>query len=423
MMMGFPGPFNSKDIKILLLEGVSPKGVQILENAGYKVEYHTKALDESVLMEKIKDVSVIGIRSKTQLTANVLKEAKNLLVIGCFCIGTNQVDLEFAAKRGVTGNFNRLIIVFNSPFSNSRSVAELMIAEIVALSRELGDRNNMLHQDNWTKSSFECHEIRGKTLGIVGYGHIGSQLSVLAESMGMIVVFYDILQIMPLGTAKPLGSLQELLETSDFVTLHVPETDETKNMITSKELGIMKKGSFLINASRGSVVDIPALVQALKSEHLSGAAVDVYPSEPLKNGPGFTTELQNCPNTILTAHIGGSTEEAQWSIGSEVGMLIQKYIEYGTTLGSVNFPEIDIRIPQPGSKTVRLLNIHLNVPGVLKQINKVLSEYNIEKQICDSKGTIAYVMADINADEGGSLEHIYSSISSIPGKIKIYIIY
>lgn len=305
--------------------------------------------------------------------------------------------------------------MFNSPFSNSRSVAELVIAEVVALSRQLGDRNTMLHKGIWEKSSVDCHEIRGKTLGIVGYGHIGSQLSVLAESMGMIVVFYDILQIMPLGTAKPLGSLQELLEIADFVTLHVPETEDTKNMITSRELRIMKKGSFLINASRGSVVNIPDLVQDLKSEHLAGAAVDVYPSEPLKNGPGFTTELQNCPNTILTPHIGGSTEEAQWSIGSEVGLALQKYLGFGTTLGSVNFPEVDLRIPNPGLKTVRLLNIHVNVPGVLKQINKILSEYNIEKQICDSKDKIAYLMADINADDSCPLEQIYSSISSMPG--------
>lgn len=308
-----------------------------------------------------------------------------------------------------------VILVFNSPFSNSRSVAELVIAEVVALSRQLGDRNTMLHKGIWNKSSIDCHEIRGKTLGIIGYGHIGSQLSVLAESIGMVVIFYDILQIMPLGTAKPLGSLQELLEIADFVTLHVPETDDTKNMITSKELSLMKKGSFLINASRGSVVDIPDLVQALKSGHLAGSAVDVYPSEPLKNGPGFFTELQNCPNTILTPHIGGSTEEAQWSIGTEVGQSLQKYLGYGTTLASVNFPEVDLRLPNPGLKTVRLLNIHLNVPGVLKQINKILSEYNIEKQICDSKDTIAYLMADINADESCPLEQVYSSMSSIPG--------
>jgi D-3-phosphoglycerate dehydrogenase len=296
-------------------------------------------------------------------------------------------------------------------------VAELVIAEIVALSRQLGDRNTMLHQGNWKKSLIECHEIRGKTVGIVGYGHIGSQLSVLAESMGMVVVFYDILQIMPLGTAKPLVSLQELLLISDFVTLHVPETDDTKNMITSKELSMMKKGSFLINASRGSVVDIPSLVEALKSEHLAGAAVDVYPSEPLKNGPGFTTDLQNCPNTILTPHIGGSTEEAQWSIGSEVGATLQKYIEFGTSLGSANFPEIDLRMPKLGSKTVRLLNVHWNVPGVLKHINKVLSEHIIEKQICDSKDKIAYLMADINANNDCSLEEIFNSISSMPGII------
>ena len=233
----------------------------------------------------------------------------------------------------------------------------------------------------------------------------------------MIVVFYDILQIMPLGTAKPVNSLTELLETADFVTLHVPETDETKNMITAKEIASMKQGSFLINASRGTVVDIPALVDALKSGHLAGSAVDVYPSEPLTNGPGFLTQLQNCPNTILTPHIGGSTEEAQSSIGIEVGSALNKYINNGTTLGSVNFPEVDLRMPSADSKTVRLINIHANVPGVLKQINKLLSEYNIEKQICDSKESVAYLMADLAVEDETELKKIYASISSIPGKV------
>ncbi|KAK6094619.1 D-3-phosphoglycerate dehydrogenase 2 [Batrachochytrium dendrobatidis] len=351
-------PFNTGDIKVLLLEGVNQTGVKILSNAGYQVETHAKALSEDILKEKIKDVHAIGIRSKTQLTASVLKEAKKLMAIGCFCIGTNQVDLEYAASHGIT--------VFNSPFSNSRSVAEMAIAEIIALSRQLGDRNTELHNGVWNKTSLGCKEIRGKVLGIVGYGHIGSQLSVLADSLGMSIIFYDILQIMPLGTAKPVSTLKELLNTADFVTLHVPETDETRNMIGEQELNQMRKGTYLINASRGTVVDIPALKTALMSGHLAGAAVDVYPVEPFTNGKNFSSELMGCPNTLLTPHIGGSTEEAQFSIGSEVGSALARFINTGSTLGAVNFPEVDIRLSAAGSSTIRVINCHHNVPGVLK---------------------------------------------------------
>ncbi|KAJ3330605.1 hypothetical protein HDU91_003533, partial [Kappamyces sp. JEL0680] len=260
------------------------------------VEAHPKALDVEVLKEKIKDVHAIGIRSKTQLTKEILECAKNLKVIGCFCIGTNQVNLEFAASRGIA--------VFNSPFSNSRSVAELVIAQIIALSRQMTDRNTELHKGIWNKVSSQCHEIRGKSLGIVGYGHIGSQLSVLADSFGMKLFFYDVLQTMPLGSAVPLPTLQALLSTCDYISLHVPETPETKNMIGAKEFAMMKKGAIFINASRGTVVDIPALKAALESGHIAGSAVDVFPVEPFKNGPGFTTPLIGCPNTILTPHIG-----------------------------------------------------------------------------------------------------------------------
>jgi D-3-phosphoglycerate dehydrogenase len=299
----------------------------------------------------------------------------------------------------------------------------MVIAQIIALSRQMCDRNTELHQGIWNKTSSQCHEIRGKSLGIVGYGHIGSQLSVLADSMGMRVYFFDILQTMPLGTAKPLPTIEELLKTCDFISLHVPETAETKNMIGKREFDLMKKGAVFINASRGTVVDIPALAAALKSGHLQGAAVDVYPVEPFKNGPGFETELIGCPNTILTPHIGGSTEEAQSSIGIEVGNALVRFINTGSTLGSVNFPEVDIRAPSADSMTIRIINVHQNVPGVLKQINKTLSDYNIEKQICDSKDAIAYFMADVTVENEGDMQIIYEALNKIPENILTKILY
>lgn len=312
------------------------------------------------MIEKIRDVHVIGIRSKTKLTTQVLAEAKNLLAIGCFCIGTNQVDLQAAAKQGVA--------VFNSPFSNSRSVAELVIGEIIMLARQLGDRNIEMHQGVWNKVSKTCYEIRGKVLGIVGYGHIGSQLSVLAEAMGMTVYFYDVLQIMPIGQAKPLESLDELLAIADYVTLHVPETEDTKNMIGDHEIQQMKKGAYLLNNARGTVVQIPALTKGLKSGHLAGAAIDVFPKEPASNGPHFDyyPELLACSNLILTPHIGGSTEEAQRMIGIEVSQALTKYINDGTSINAVNFPEVDLRAIREDDNTVRVLYIHQNIPGVLR---------------------------------------------------------
>ncbi|KAJ3021636.1 hypothetical protein HKX48_008117 [Thoreauomyces humboldtii] len=408
-------PFNNGEIKVLLLEGVNATGIQILKNAGYQVECHAKALDPEVLKEKIKDVHVVGLRSKTQLTAEILAVAKKLLVVGCFCIGTNQVDLEYAAAHGIA--------VFNSPFSNSRSVAELMICEIIALSRQLGDRNNELHAGTWNKTSKNCNEIRGKTLGIVGYGHIGAQLSVIGDALGMSVVFYDVQQIMPLGTARPLDTLEELLAVADFVTLHVPETDETKNMIAAPQLAAMKRGAYLLQASRGTVVDIPAVAAALRSGQLGGAAIDVFPVEPYANGPSFESELRGCPNTILTPHIGGSTEEAQSSIGIEVAAALVRYVNNGTTAGAVNFPECDIRAPSAESKTVRLLNTHHNVPGVLKQINKILQEFNIEKQQLDSRGPIAYLMADLTVDHESDYQRISDAIEQLPSNIRTRLLY
>ncbi|KAL1921242.1 uncharacterized protein VTP21DRAFT_10958 [Calcarisporiella thermophila] len=411
-------PFNTAEIKILLLENVNQTAVDMLKKAGYQVEHHLKALPEDVLIEKIQDVHAIGIRSKTKLSKAVLQAAKKLLVIGCFCIGTNQVDLETAARQGIA--------VFNSPFSNSRSVAELVIGEIITLSRQLGDRNIEMHQGFWNKVSKNCYEIRGKTLGIVGYGHIGSQLSVLAESMGMTVYFYDIMQLMPLGMARQVPTLKDLLGASDFVTLHVPETEETKNMIGATELAQMKEGSYLINASRGTVVQIPALVEALQSGRLAGAALDVYPKEPSANGPHFSDypELLRCPNLILTPHIGGSTEEAQSMIGVEVGTALCKFINYGTTLGAVNYPEVDLRaIPVEEKNSIRVLNTHHNVPGVLRQINEILSAHNVDKQFSDSKGSIAYLMADINNVSDKEIQDIYERISKVPANILTRVLY
>lgn len=360
-------PFNTKDIKVLLLENVNEAGVSILTEQGYQVEALKSSLPEDQLIEKIRDVHVIGIRSKTKLTGRVLKEAKNLIVIGCFCIGTNQVDLQTAAQQGIA--------VFNSPFSNSRSVAELVIAEIIMLARELSDRSMELHNGTWNKVSKGCWEIRGKTLGIVGYGHIGSQLSVLAESMGMSVIYYDVLTMMGLGTARQVATLDDLLEQADFVSLHVPATPETKDMIGEKQFAKMKKGSYLINNARGTVVDIPALIEASRSGKLAGAAIDVFPNEPAGNGDYFTNDLNpwtkdlvGLKNVILTPHIGGSTEEAQSAIGIEVSTALVRYVNEGTTLGAVNLPEVNLRsltLEEPNC--MRVVYIHKNVPGVLRQ--------------------------------------------------------
>lgn len=336
-----------------------------------------------------RDVHVIGIRSKTKLTPRVLREAKNLIVIGCFCIGTNQVDTQFAAEHGIA--------VFNSPFSNSRSVAELVIAEIISLARQLGDRSSELHRGTWNKVSMGCWEVRGKTLGIVGYGHIGSQLSVLAEAFGMTVVYYDAVNLMALGTAKQLPSLEAVLCNADFVTCHVPEIPETSNMISRDQFDQMKHGSYIINASRGSVIDIPALIDAMRAGKIAGAALDVYPVEPGGNGDYFTNELnawaedlRSLKNIILTPHIGGSTEEAQSAIGIEVAEALVRYVNEGTTLGAVNLPEVNLRsLTMDEPNHVRVIYIHHNVPGVLKKVNEILGDHNVDKQMTDSRGEVS----------------------------------
>ncbi|CAN3356704.1 D-3-phosphoglycerate dehydrogenase 1 [Diutina catenulata] len=417
-------PFSTGDIKILLLENVNQTAINIFQAQGYQVEFYKSSLPEDELIEKIKDVHAIGIRSKTHLTEKILSHAKNLVVVGCFCIGTNQVDLEYAAKSG--------ICVFNSPFSNSRSVAELVIAEIITLARQLGDRSIEMHTGTWNKVSAKCWEIRGKTLGIIGYGHIGSQLSVLAESMGMNVIYYDVNMIMALGNSKQVDSLDDLLKGADFVTCHVPETADTKNLLSAPQFAAMKDGAYVINASRGTVVDIGALVQAMKAGKIAGAALDVYPNEPAKNGAdlftdslnGWASELCSLRNVILTPHIGGSTEEAQSAIGVEVASALSKYINEGSSNGAVNFPEVSLRaLDLDQQNTVRVLYIHQNVPGVLKTVNNILSNHNIEKQFSDSQGDIAYLMADISDVDSADIKSLYEQLEQTPFRIATRLLY
>ncbi len=333
------------------------------------------------------------------------------------------MDLDYAAKHGIA--------VFNSPFANSRSVAELVIAEIITLARQLGDRSLEMHRGTWNKVSSKCWEIRGKTLGVVGYGHIGSQLSVLAEAMGMSVIYYDIVTLMALGTARQVPTLEALLEEADFVTLHVPETPETKNLISTKQLERMKDGSYLINASRGTVVDIPALIKAMRAGKVAGAALDVYPNEPAANGDYFVNDLntwaedlRGLSNLILTPHIGGSTEEAQRAIGIEVAEALVRYINQGTTLASVNLPEVMMRsltLDEPNH--ARIIYIHRNVPGVLRKVNEILADHNVDKQISDSKGDVAYLMADISDVRTEEIKEIHDSLDSLNSRILTRVLY
>ncbi|BEI79613.1 hypothetical protein CcaverHIS002_0101420 [Cutaneotrichosporon cavernicola] len=410
-------------IKILLLENISLEAAQFLKNAGYEVDHSTKAFSEQELLDKLPAYHAVGIRSKTKITAKVIEKCTQLLAIGCFCIGTNQVDLATAAKHGIA--------VFNSPFSNSRSVAELVISEIIALSRQLVDRASEMRAGIWNKVSKACWEVRGKTLGIVGYGHIGSQLSVLAESFGMNVIYYDVVPIMPLGTARQVDTLEHLLQTADFVTLHVPEIPDTIGMMGPAEFAQMKEGAFLINNARGKVVDLPALADALESRHLAGAAVDVFPKEPGSNGPGFSEDLgdfiprlRKLPNLIMTPHIGGSTEEAQRAIGNEVANALSRFLNYGTSIGAVNFPEVDLRaITADDSRHIRVCYVHRNEPGVLRAINAILANHNIEKQFSDSKGDVAYLMADISGVGHEEVREIYEAINGTRANILTRLLY
>ena len=396
--------------RALLLENIDEEAKRNLETKGFEVVMHKDSMGEDDLIKNIKNVHILGIRSKTKITKNVLEHAKELLCIGCYCIGTNNVELDVAQNKGIP--------VFNSPYANSRSVAENIIAQIINLARQFGDRNMEMHKGIWNKKSKGCYEIRGKILGIIGYGNIGKQLSVLAESMGMKVIFYDILNVMPLGNSKRMGSLEGVLESSDFVTLHVPETDITKNMIKKRELQMMKKGSYLLNASRGSVVNIDDLVEYIKIGHIAGSYIDVFPEEPLSNTNKWKTELQNISNVIMTPHIGGSTEEAQEAIARDVSDKIIKYIKTGCTMYCVNFPETEL--VYGGPTTHRVLNIHYNKRGVLKEINNILSVYNVESQILKTSGSVGYLIADVDA---GTSEEIKDKIDKLTYTIKTRILY
>lgn len=362
------------------------------------------------MIEQIKTVHAVAVRSRTKLTSDILKHARKLLAVGCFCIGTDQTDLLAASKQG--------IVVFNSPYANTRSVAELVICEAIALARQMFDRSMELHQSGkWNKQSSSCFEVRGKTLGIIGYGHVGSQLSILAESLGMHVKFYDIVPKLSLGNAIAVQTLEELLSTSDFVTLHVPATPDTNSMISTREIQLMKRGSYLINASRGKVVDVGAAANALRSGHLSGGAFDVYPYEPQGNDEPLQSELIGCRNVILTPHIGGSTEEAQAAIGQEVARKIITYINSGSTLGAVNMPEMSLPIH---TQSHRILNIHKNQPGVLRDVNNVLAEYNVVGQMLMTAGPVGYLIADI--DKSASKE-VKERIAQLSSNIKTRILY
>ncbi|MFJ7499757.1 phosphoglycerate dehydrogenase [Serratia grimesii] len=378
-------------IKFLLVEGVHQSTVDNLLAAGYtNIEYHKGALDTESLKSSIRDAHFVGIRSRTHLTEEVFAAAEKLVAVGCFCIGTNQVDLKAATKRGVP--------VFNAPFSNTRSVAEMVLGELLLLLRGIPSANAKAHRGEWQKLAVGSFEARGKKLGIIGYGHIGTQLGILAEGLGMKVFFYDIENKLPLGNAQQVRHLSDLLNMSDVVTLHVPETLSTKNMMGAEELALMKPGSILINASRGTVVDIPALCNVLASKHLAGAAIDVFPEEPATNSEPFNSPLCEFDNVILTPHIGGSTQEAQENIGDEVAGKLAKYSDNGSTLSAVNFPEVSL--PAHSANASRLLHIHENRPGILTQINQIFAEegVNIAAQYLQTGPEIGYVVIDIDAE-------------------------
>lgn len=407
-----PTSIDKKKIKFLLLEGVHPSAVEVLRAAGYsQIESLPGALPEDELKHRIADVHFLGIRSRTQLTAEVLAHAQRLAAVGCFCIGTNQVDLSAASARGVA--------VFNAPFSNTRSVAELVLAEAILLMRGIPEKNAVSHRGGWLKSASHSYEIRGKTLGIVGYGSIGAQLSVLAEALGMQVVFFDVVTKLPMGNARQVSSLADVLRQADVVSLHVPETAATQWMIGATELALMKAEAVLINAARGQVVVIEALAEAIRHKRLLGAAIDVFPQEPRSNDDLFESPLRGLDNVILTPHIGGSTKEAQESIGVEVAAKLVKYSDNGTTTSSVNFPEVALPA-HPGHH--RLLHVHQNVPGVLSRINQVFSDnhINIAGQFLQTRGEVGYVVIDVDA--------AYSDIAlarllDVPGTLRCRVLF
>jgi D-3-phosphoglycerate dehydrogenase / 2-oxoglutarate reductase len=404
--------YPKEKVRILFLENISEIAIRNFRQNGYpQVERITKALSEEELVKEIRDVHILGIRSKTKITEAILQSAKKLQAIGCFCIGVNQVDLHSATKNG--------IVVFNAPYSNTRSVAELVIGAAIMLIRRIPDKNKAAHAGIWLKEAKGSYELRGKTLGIIGYGNIGSQLSVLAEALGMKVIFYDIETKLPLGNAEDKKSLREVVSQSDVISLHVPDTAQTKNIINKTNLKHFKKGSILINYARGEVVDLEALRKFILDEHLAGAAVDVYPWEPEKNGDRFQTPLQDLPNVILTPHIGGSTEEAQQNIGEDVSVKLFNFLEKGITTGSHTVPALALP-PQEGSH--RILHIHNNVPGVLSQINTQLSKHNINilAQYLKTNEEIGYVVLDVDKKLSAQA---FQLLKGVKETIKVRILY
>ncbi len=406
--------YPKDEIKVVLLEGVHQEAVKYLKSEGYtNIDYHTTALEGEALTEAIKDAHILGIRSRTQITEEVLENAPRLLTIGCFCIGTNQVDKEAAKERAIP--------VFNAPYSNTRSVAELVIAEMIMLKRGIPYKNYMCHVGKWMKSAKDSFEVRGKTLGIVGYGHIGTQVGILAESLGMRVIYYDVESKLALGNASPASSLNRLLEESDIVTLHVPEDRSTKNLMSRERLGYMKKGAVLINASRGTVVDLDALADFLKEGYLLGAAIDVFPVEPKSNNEEFISPLRELQNVILTPHIGGSTMEAQENIALEVATKLVLYSDNGSTFSAVNFPEVSLP-KHPGSN--RILHVHENRPGILREVNELVSKYdlNINAQYLQTIEEVGYVVLDVTGADGSAIQ-LQKEMAHIDGTIKSRILY
>ncbi len=415
--------YPKEKIRVVLLEGISPRAKERFEDEGFRVETSGKALSGEALVKAAASAHLLGVRSKTQVTAGVLAGAPKLLAVGCFCIGTNQVDLPDACGRGVP--------VFNSPFSNTRSVAELTIAEVVALFRGMFQKSARLHAGVWDKSAAGAREVRGKTLGIVGYGHIGSQVSVLAEALGMRVVFFDVVPKMPLGNARAKKSLEDLLGESDAVTLHVPATKQTDRMIGAAQLKAMKAGSFLINNARGGVVDVGALAAALKGRRVAGAALDVFPSEPAGSDERFSSELCGMENVILTPHIGGSTEEAQEAIAEDVAAKLTRFVNNGSTTGAVNVPEVEL--PEQGERGAlaaskgeaatdrrhhRILHFHRNVPGVLSKMHAVIAERNVNivAEYLQTNRDVGYVVLDVDPKQG---ERVLEGLRSIPETIRV----
>jgi D-3-phosphoglycerate dehydrogenase len=424
--------FPKEKIRVVLLEGIDPAGKDLLAAEGFAVESLPKALEGAALAEAVKGAHLLGIRSKTQVRKEALAGAARLLAVGTFCIGTDQVDLAGACSRGVP--------VFNSPFSNTRSVAELTIAEVVALFRRLFQKSAQLHAGVWDKSAAGSHEVRGKTLGIVGYGHIGSQVSVLAEAMGMRVLYYDIVPRLPLGNARAVRSLDELLKSSDVVTLHVPDTAQTRGMIGREQMARMRQGSMLINNARGKIVDLPALRGALEEGRLSGAALDVFPREPAGKGESFESEIRGVENVILTPHIGGSTEEAQEAIARDVAEKLVKYVNNGSTTGAVNVPQVELAeqgqaeppaFAEPkaggtpkdgGTRQHRILHFHRNVPGVLSKMHGVIAELgvNITAEYLQTNRDVGYVVLDVDPTHG---EAVLEGLRGIPETIRVRMLF